>query len=371
MIYLDNAATTELTPSVKKAMINTIEQTYANPSSIHGMGRKASQYLRENREKISSILGVNPRNIIFTSGGTEGNNTALLGYALAHQDKGKHIITTAIEHHSVLEPLKYLETNYGFEVTYLRPTTNGITVQQVEDALRPDTIMVSIMAINNETGDLLPISEIGESLLHHNAIFHVDAVQAAGKIALKPNEWNVQFLTVSGHKFHGPKGVGMLYFSDVYFNSFLLGGDQEEKHRASTENMIGISGMTQAFCDSNDNLLVNFNKISQLETHFLNKLSSIEYYCNSFTTKIPHVLNIGFPGKNNALLLTQLDLAGFAVSSGSACTAGNISPSHVLEAMYGPKSPRLRESIRISFSELNTIDEITHLADKIIELVGK
>lgn len=371
MIYLDNAATTAISESVKKAMIDMMEKSYANPSSIHTLGRKASQYLRENREKIASILGVLPRNIIFTSGGTESNNTALLGYALAHQDKGKHIITTALEHHSVLEPLAYLEKNFGFDITYLKPTRHGITVEQVQAALREDTILVSIMAVNNETGDIFPIKEIGALLQDYNAVFHVDAVQAAGKITLHPKEWGVQFLSVSAHKFHGPKGIGILYFSDVYFHSFLLGGDQEEKHRASTENMLGIAGLTRAFEDSHQKLKENYDYVTQLEHYFLEQLSDIDFYTNYQTDKLPYVLNIGFPGQNNALLLTQLDLAGFAVSSGSACTAGNISPSHVLEAMYGTNSSRLKESIRISFSEENTIEELKKLADKLKELVGK
>lgn len=371
MIYLDNAATTELTPTVKSAMITMMDLTFANPSSIHGLGRKASQYLRENREKIASLLEVAPKNLIFTSGGTESNNTALLGYALAHQDKGKHIITTALEHHSVLEPLAYLEREFGFKVTYLMPTKDGITVEQVKEALQPDTILVSIMAINNETGDYLPIKEIGQLLTEHSAVFHVDAVQAAGKIKLSPKEWNVQFLSFSAHKFHGPKGIGVLYFSDVYFQSFLLGGEQEEKHRASTENMIGIAGMTKAFEESNAALSEHYSYVSELENHFLRELEGLDYYCNSQTKKVPYVLNIGFPNYNNALLLTQLDLAGFALSSGSACTAGNVSPSHVLEAMYGKTSHRLNESIRISFSETNTFDELTQLANKLKELVGK
>lgn len=371
MIYLDNAATTPLTPSVIDAMTEIMVNDFGNPSSIHGIGRQANQRLRSNRQMIASSLKTDPRRIIFTSGATESNNTAIKGYALANQAKGKHLITTAIEHHSVLHTMAYLKKRFGFEVTYLKPENGHISAQQVADALRDDTILVSIMFANNETGDLLPVKEIGELLQDHKAAFHVDAVQAVGKIDVFPEEIKADFLSASAHKFHGPKGVGILYSTPQHFDNLLHGGEQEEKRRASTENMIGITGLTQALSDAVAHKDENYQHVQELRQAFLDGISSLDYYINGSQHKMPHVLNIGFPNQNNGILLAQLDLAGFAVSTGSACTAGTVDPSHVLSSIYGDDSPRLTESIRISFSELNTISEVQQLAKKLIEILGK
>lgn len=371
MIYLDNAATTPLTPSVIDAMTEIMVNDFGNPSSIHGIGRQANQRLRSSRQMIASALKTDPRRIIFTSGATESNNTAIKGYALANQAKGKHLITTAIEHHSVLYTMEYLEKRFGFEVTYLKPENGHISAQQVADALRDDTILVSIMFANNETGDLLPVKEIGELLQDHQAAFHVDAVQAVGKIDVFPEEIKADFLSASAHKFHGPKGVGILYSTPQHFDNLLHGGEQEEKRRASTENMIGITGLAQALSDAVAHKDENYQHVQELRQAFLDGISDLDYYINGSQHKMPHVLNIGFPNQNNGILLTQLDLAGFAVSTGSACTAGTVDPSHVLSSIYGDDSPRLTESIRISFSELNTISEVQQLAQKLIEIVGK
>ncbi|KXT76573.1 Cysteine desulfurase [Streptococcus sp. DD12] len=296
--------------------------------------------------------------------------TAIQGYALANQAKGKHLITTAIEHHSVLHTMAYLEERFGFSVTYLTPKDGqNITAQQVKEALRPDTILVSTMFANNETGDLLPIQEIGALLADHQAVFHVDAVQAVGKVPLHPQELGIDFLSASAHKFHGPKGVGFLYSAPLHFDALLHGGEQEDKRRASTENLIGIAAMAEALEDSLSDVGTKTKHIEKLRQTFLNELT-IPYQENRLGQGLPHVLNLGFLGANNNTLLTRLDLAGFCVSTGSACTAGTVDPSHVLSAYYGSDSPRLTSSIRISFGDQNTLDEAKSLAQTINTILG-
>ncbi|MEX2805639.1 cysteine desulfurase family protein [Streptococcus sp. H31] len=371
MVYLDNAATTAMTPTVIEAMTAAMTDTFGNPSSIHAYGRKASQALRTSRQTIAHALKTEARRIIFTSGGTEANNTALKGYALANQDKGKHIITTAIEHPSVLEPLHYLQEKFGFEVTYLQPEKGAIRLSSLQKALRDDTILVSFMHANNETGDLLPVEEAAALLKTHQAAFHVDAVQTMGKLPVYPEEVGIDFLSATAHKFHGPKGVGFLYAKPLHFDSLLHGGEQEENRRASTENLVSIVGMAQALADSQLQLKENLTYIQGLRDTFLEALDPDSYYLNGSSKHLPHVINIGFPGQNNGILLTQLDLDGFAVSTGSACTAGTVDPSHVLASLYGHDSVRLQESIRISLSKQNTRAELLQLAKKLKEITGK
>ncbi|KHD46627.1 cysteine desulfurase family protein [Streptococcus hongkongensis] len=369
-IYFDNAATTALSDSVIAAMTDVMASNFANPSSIHSYGRQASKVLRDCRQSIANLLHVDSRQLIFTSGGTESNNTAIKGYALAHQNQGKHLITTAIEHHSVLHTMEYLEKHFGFEVTYIEAPNGIITLEDVKQALRPDTILVSMMAANNETGDLLPIAEVGHLLQNHQAAFHVDAVQAIGKLNVLPEELGIDFLTASAHKFHGPKGVGFLYHNQLLFDPLLHGGDQEEKRRSGTENLIGIVGMTQALTDAFQNMEINYCHVNQLKDHLLDQLQSSNFYLNKSNHSLPHVINLGFPSHQNAMLLTRLDLAGIAVSTGSACTAGTVEPSHVLESYYGKNAQQLSESLRISFSDQNTIEEVNQFVKEIIHIIG-
>ena len=370
LIYLDNAATTPMSSVAISAMTQVMQETYGNPSSIHGHGRQAGKLLREARQELASLLGTKPQHIFFTTGGTESNNTAIIGYCLRHQNRGKHIITTAIEHHAVLEPIKYLVENFGFEVTILQPENQEITADQVKNALREDTIFVSTMFANNETGTLLPIAEIGEVLKNHPAVYHVDAVQAIGKFPILPEKLGIDFLSASAHKFYGPKGVGFLQAASTDFDSYLHGGDQEQKKRAGTENLPAIVGMVAALKDDLENQAQNFEKVQQLKDTFLTEMAETDYYLNQGKDQLPYVLNIGFPGQRNDLLLLRLDLEGISISTGSACTAGVVQVSHVLQAFYGEGSPRLHESVRVSISPQNTEQEMITLAQTLKELIG-
>nr|WP_314945604.1 cysteine desulfurase family protein [Streptococcus infantis] len=370
MIYLDNAATTPMSSAAISAMTQVMQETYGNPSSIHGHGRQAGKLLREARQELAGILGTKPQHIFFTSGGTESNNTAIIGYCLRHQNRGKHIITTAIEHHAVLEPIEYLVENFGFEVTILKPDNQEITADQVKNALREDTILVSTMYVNNETGTLLPIAEIGQILKVHSAAYHVDAVQAVGKLEILPEELGIDFLSASAHKFHGPKGIGFLYAASTDFDPYLHGGDQEQKKRAGTENLPAIIGMVAALKDDIDHLEANFNKVQKLQKVFLSEMAGSTYYLNQGKEQLPYVLNIGFPGQRNDLLLLRLDLEGISISTGSACTAGVVQVSHVLQAFYGEESPRLHESVRVSISPQNTEQEMITLAKTLKNIIG-
>ena len=370
MIYLDNAATTPMSSIAISAMTQVMQETYGNPSSIHGHGRQAGKLLREARQELASLLGTKPQHIFFTTGGTESNNTAIIGYCLRHQNHGKHIITTAIEHHAVLEPIKYLVENFGFEVTILQPEHQEITADQVKNALREDTILVSTMYVNNETGTLLPIAEIGKILKEHSAAYHVDAVQAVGKLEILPKELGIDFLSASAHKFHGPKGIGFLYAASTDFDSYLHGGDQEQKKRAGTENLPAIVGMVAALKDDLENQEQNFKKVQKLKEIFLKEMADTDYFLNQGKDQLPYVLNIGFPGQRNDLLLLRLDLEGISISTGSACTAGVVQVSHVLQAFYGEDSPRLHESVRVSISPQNTEQEMITLAKTLKEIIG-
>ena len=370
MIYLDNAATTPMSLLAISTMTKVMQDIYGNPSSIHSHGRLANKLLREARQDLAKLLGTKPDNLFFTAGGTESNNTAIIGYCLRNQHRGKHIITTAIEHHSVLEPIEYLVKQFGFEVTIIQPDRQVITAQQIQEALRNDTILVSTMYVNNETGTLLPIAEIGELLKEHPAAYHVDAVQAVGKLEILPEELGIDFLSASAHKFHGPKGIGFLYAAFTDFDPYLHGGDQEQKKRAGTENLPAIIGMVAALKDDIDHLEANFNKVQKLQKVFLTEMAGSTYYLNQGKEQLPYVLNIGFPGQRNDLLLLRLDLEGISISTGSACTAGVVQVSHVLQAIYGEESPRLHESVRVSISPQNTEQEMITLAKTLKNIIG-
>lgn len=376
MTYLDHAATTPMRPEVIDTMTQVMQKVYGNPSSIHRYGRQGHSYLENARQQIADALKVNPHEVIFTSGGTESDNTALIETALARKDQGRHIITTAIEHPAILNTTKYLE-QLGFEVTYLPVDEKGqLATETVAKALRDDTILVSIMTANNETGNLLPIQQIGQLLEDHPAVFHTDAVQAFGKIPVHPAEMGVDLLSVSGHKFNGPKGIGFLYKSDALkLQPFMHGGEQEEKRRAGTENLAAICGMAKAIellpetvQEKKQEEYAAFSRIVLQALAEAGIIYSVNGDCDH---KMAHLLNLQFAGVPNDLLLMHLDLKGFAISTGSACTAGNVDPSHVLTAMYGQGDERIRQSIRISFGYGNTRAEIEDFAQNLVEIVKK
>lgn len=374
-IYLDHAATSPVLPQVTEKMMQVLTGHFGNPSSIHAFGREARRILDEARQVIADSIGAQFNEIIFTSGGTEADNYAILGTAEAAAEKGKHIISTAIEHHAVLHPLEYLETK-GYDVTYLQPDETGlIKAEDVQKALRDDTILVSVMYGNNEVGTIQPIAEIGELLKNHPAVFHTDAVQAYGNEKIDVNALNVDMLSVSAHKIGGPKGIGFLYVRNgTKLKNRNFGGAQELKRRPGTENTASIAGFAEAVKWAQQALVDKPKQYSAFKQRFMEilKQEKVEFQLNgNAEAALPHVLNLSFPKTDVESMLVNLDLAGIAASSGSACTAGSIEPSHVLVAMFGRDSERLRTSIRFSFGIANTMEQVEAAARKTAEIVRK
>ncbi|PLS01259.1 cysteine desulfurase family protein [Neobacillus cucumis] len=372
-IYLDHAATSPIHPKVIDKMVTIMNATFGNPSSIHSYGREARHYIDLARAALARSIGAQETEIIFTGGGTEADNMALFGVAESYQTKGKHIITTQVEHHAVLHACQRLE-KMGFEVTYLPVDQNGrISISDLQAALRDDTILVSVMYGNNEVGTLQPINEIGQLLEGHQAVFHTDAVQAYGMEDIDVNKSKIDLLSVSAHKINGPKGIGFLFArSTVKITPRLFGGDQERKRRAGTENVASIVGFHEAVLIMNENRLAKREKFVTLKETIIEKLqeAKIEFNINgSLEYSLPHVLNLSFPGTSVEAMLVNLDLAGIAVSSGSACTAGSIEPSHVLVAMFGKQSERLTNSIRFSFGFTTSKEDVTKAAEELAKIV--
>lgn len=372
-IYLDHAATTPMHPRVIEKMVDVMNHTFGNPSSIHSFGREARHQIDIARAGLARSIGAKENEIIFTSGGTEADNMALFGVAESYQNKGKHIITTVVEHHAVLHACKKLE-KMGYEVTYLPVDETGrISISEFRAALREDTILVSIMYGNNEIGSIQPISEIGEIVKDHQAIFHTDAVQAYGIENIDVNENHIDLLSVSAHKINGPKGTGFLFArSDVKLSPRSFGGEQERKRRAGTENVASIVGFHEAVKIASDERAANIEKYVGFKEVMLGKLREldIEFHVNGLLeNSLPHVLNLSFPGTSVEAMLVNLDLAGIAVSSGSACTAGSIEPSHVLVAMFGKQSERLINSIRFSFGMNITTEQVIKAAEETARVV--
>lgn len=374
-IYLDHAATTPMDKKVAEAMTAIYQETYGNPSSVHSQGRKARKQLDEARRLIASSIGANEKEIYFTSGGTEADNLALIGTALANREKGNHIITTAQEHHAVLHTAEYLET-LGFEITYLPTDESGrISPEVVEAALREDTILVSIMFVNNETGVIQPIKEIGAVLKGHHTYFHTDAVQAYGLLELDVDELGIDLLTTSAHKINGPKGIGFLYARDsVMMQNLMFGGEQERKRRAGTENVAAIVGFKEAVQLNIDEREARNLAYEQYKAQFIEQLKSegIDFSLNGDQEHaISTIVNISFPGTNVEQVLTNLDLEGIAASSGSACTAGSVEPSHVLSAMFGDDNPCTTNSIRFSFGSANTEENVIEAAKRVAKIIKR
>lgn len=370
-VYADYSATTPVAPEVSAAMMEVYENTYGNPSSIHKTGRAARHIVDSARREIAGLLNAEPKEIMFTSGATESNNTAIKGTAYKRQHLGRHLITSQIEHHSVLHVFQHLEKE-GFDVTYLSVNDYGeVNIDSLEQALRPDTILVSIMFGNNEVGSIQQIDEISGLLKDHRAYFHTDAVQTAGHLPLDVKELGVDLLSLTAHKFYGPKGIGLLYIrqgTELEFQQ--LGGSQETKRRAGTENVPLIKGMATALALAAADMDARNVRLMQLKEYFPNALQerTIPFEMNgNKNMQLPHITNLYFPFSDVEIMLTLLDMAGVYVSSGSACTAGSIEPSHVLTAMFG-EDKRTKQSIRFSFSYAMKEEEIDYIADQLLKI---
>ena len=363
-VYADNAATTKMSQTAINAMLPYMERIYGNPSSLHSVGQEAAEALQSARETIAKCLNASPNEITFTSGGSEADNQALLSAAWLGLRKGKkHIISTAFEHHAILHTLKKLEKE-GFEVQLLDVGPLGnITAQQVADAIREDTCLVTTMYANNEIGSILPIAEIGAVCKEKGVLFHTDAVRAAGHLPIDVKAQNIDMLSLSAHKFHGPKGVGVLYARrGVPLTSLIEGGAQERGKRAGTENIPGIMGMAAALQDACEHMEANAAHVSHLRDRLIEGLSQIPHSAlnGDPVNRLPGNVSFCFEGIEGESLLLLLDSKGICASSGSACTSGSLDPSHVLLAIGRPHEVA-HGSLRLSLSEWNTDEEIDHI----------
>lgn len=370
MNYFDHSATTPMRPEVLEAMTPYLLEQYGNPSSVHAAGRSARAAIDKARRQIAQELNAKPTELIFTSGGTESDNYAIFGAAEAAREKGRHLITTRFEHHAVLHAFEELEKQ-GYDVTYLDvPDTGVVSLAALQEAVREDTTLVSIMFGNNEVGTIQPIEAFGQFLRERGILFHTDAVQVFGKRAIDVEALQVDLLSASGHKINGPKGIGLLYVrTGVKLAPQTFGGEQERKRRAGTENVPGIVGLAKAL-----ELMIaerdqQQDHIKQLRSVLLTRLdeSGITYEVNG-VEGLPNVLNLYFPQIEIEPFLIMLDMRQMAVSSGSACTAGSVEPSHVLSAMYG-EDERTRASVRISFGHGNEVAQVELLAQALQDVV--
>ncbi|MCM1546517.1 MAG: cysteine desulfurase NifS [Clostridiales bacterium] len=371
-VYVDNAATTAMSDTAIAAMLPYLKETYGNPSSLHTVGQIAKEALDKARAEIAAIIGAKPNEIYFTSGGSEADNQAIRSAAYAGLAKGKkHIISTAFEHHAVLHTLKKLEKE-GFEVTYLSVHSHGnITAGEVEAAIRPDTALVTVMYANNEVGSVLPIRQIGEVCRKHKVVFHTDAVQAVGHIPVNVIEDSVDMLSVSAHKFHGPKGAGFLYCRNgVQLKNLIEGGAQERNRRAGTENIAGICAMAAALKEAVACMSENMKREAALRDKLIAGLSKIPHskLNGDPENRLPNNVNMCFEGIEGESLLLLLDAKGICASSGSACTSGSLDPSHVLLALGLPHEVA-HGSLRLSLSEYNTEEEIDYIIAEVPKVV--
>ncbi len=371
-VYADNAATTAMSQTAIQAMLPYFDKIYGNPSSLHSIGQEAKEALENARATVAQCLGCEPREILFTSGGSEADNQAIISAARFGARMGKkHIITTAFEHHAVLHTLNRLEKE-GFEVTYLDVSHgHNITAQQVKDAIRPDTALVTVMYANNEIGSILPIPEIGAICKAAGVTFHTDAVQAVGHLHINVREQNIDMLSLSGHKFHGPKGVGALYVRKGFpLVNIIEGGAQERGKRAGTENIPGICGMAAAMKEACDNIDKNMPKVAAMRDKLIAGLSQIPHCAlnGDPVNRLPGNVSFCFEGIEGESLLLFLDAKGISASSGSACTSGSLDPSHVLLAI-GRVHDVAHGSLRLSLSEYNTMEEMDHILTAVPEVV--
>ena len=371
-VYVDNAATTAMSDKAIEAMTPFLKGVYGNPSSLHTVGQVAKEHLEDARARIAKCLGCEPREVYFTSGGSEADNQAIRSAAINGARKGKkHIISTAFEHHAVLHTIKKLEKE-GFEVTYLPVHSDGlITADEVAAAIREDTALVTVMFANNEVGTILPISEIGAVCRSKGVVFHTDAVQAVGHVPVDVKAQNIDMLSLSAHKFHGAKGVGALYCKrGIPLNTFIDGGAQERNKRAGTENLAGIVAMTAALEEACANMEANAKKLCALRDRLIEGLLKVPHSKLNGDRKkrLPSNVNICFEGIEGESLLLLLDAKGICASSGSACTSGSLDPSHVLLALGLPHEIA-HGSLRLSLSEYNTAEEVEYIIQEVPKVV--
>lgn len=373
-IYADNAATTKMSDIAVQAMLPYLQEIYANASSVHLLGQRSAAALFSARQQVAQVLNCAPKEVFFTSGGSEADNQALISAAALGKKQGKcHIVSTAMEHHAILHTLEALE-NQGFTVTLLRPQADGIvTATQVAEAITDTTCLVSVMYANNETGAIQPIREIGALCRKRGVLFHTDAVQAAGHLAIDVQRDNIDMLSLSAHKFHGPKGIGLLFAqSSIQLTSLIRGGGQERGKRAGTENLPGIIGLAVALKDAQENMQQNTAYITGLRDALRNGLDKIDGadFNGSREHCLPGTVNYSFRGINGEALLSLLSNEGICCSSGSACSAGSLEPSHVLLAL-GLSHETAQSALRFSLCEYNTMDEVQTIITKVTEAVNR
>ena len=373
MIYLDNAATTKTRPEVVEAMLPYFTESYGNPSSVYTFSAKSKEAVTKAREIIADSLGVKSNEIYFTAGGSEADNWALVAAAEAYEAKGKHIITSKIEHHAILHTCEYLEKR-GYEVTYLDVDENGVVkLDELKKAIRPDTILISIMFANNEIGSIQPIKEIGEIAHKHGVLFHTDAVQAFGQVPINVDEMNIDMLSSSGHKLNGPKGIGFLYIrKGVKIRSFVHGGAQERKRRAGTENVPGIVGLGKAVELAMASMDQRMKQETELRDYAISRIEKEIPYCRlngDRVKRLPNNINFSFQFVEGESLLIMLDMKGICASSGSACTSGSLDPSHVLLAIGLPHEIA-HGSLRMTLGADTTKEDIDYTIDQLKEIVA-
>ena len=374
MIYLDNAATTKTAPEVVDAMLPYFSEYYGNASTIYSLGAESKKAMDHARQTIADSLGAKPEEIYFTAGGSESDNWALKATAEAYASKGKHIITTKIEHHAILHTCEYLEKR-GFEITYLNVDRDGlISLDELKAAIRPDTILISVMFANNEIGTIEPIAEIGEIAKEHGVLFHTDAVQAYAQVPINVDEMHIDMLSASGHKLNGPKGIGFLYIrKGVKIRSFVHGGAQERSRRAGTENIPGIVGLGAAVERAMRIMDTKTRKEIELRDYLIGRLENEIPHCwlNGHRTKrLPNNINFSFLFIEGESMLIMLDMKGICASSGSACTSGSLDPSHVLLAI-GLKHEEAHGSLRLTLSEESTKEEMDIVAEEVKKIVQR
>ena len=374
VIYLDNAATTKVRPEVVEAMLPFYTEYYGNPSAVYEFSTPCKEALAKARETVANSLGAKDNEIYFTNGGSESDNWALIATAEAYASKGKHIITTKIEHHAILHTCEYLEKR-GYEITYLPVDEYGtVSIDELKKAIRPDTILISIMSANNEIGTIQPIKEIGKIAHDHGVLFHTDAVQAFGHIPIDVEEMNIDMLSASGHKINGPKGIGVMYIrKGVKIRSFIHGGAQERKRRAGTHNVPGIVGIGTAAKLAKENMEERSAKEIALRDHLIERiLKEIPYtrLNGHRTDRLPNNANFCFRFIEGESMLILLDQAGICGSSGSACTSGSLDPSHVLLAIGLPHEIA-HGSLRLTLSEKNTMEEIDYTVDELKKIIER